>query len=1092
MQPPVSRVLITGATGFIGSRLALYAHSCGLCVTALGLVRNETERARSRELTDAGLTVVNANLDDVGTLRFVLNSQDVVVHLAAAQHEAHLPEAHFQSVNVEGTRRLLQLAEETGVRRFVYGSTIGVYGEASTHELSETDAVAPTNPYTRSKVDAEQVALEAAERLEVVVARISEVYGPGDLRLLKLFRAIEQGTYRTIGDGRNLRQPIYIDDLCHALINLACSSGCAGETFILAGDERLTTDAMAAAIGRAVGKPVSRMHLPALPFRAVAAFGEALLQPAGIRPPLNSRRLDFFLKSFRLSNDKAHRLLGFSSRVSFEEGARRTARWYRMSCLLKDLGETTPSSLREPSVQPMGRGPAIRSGDPDPTRVLIAATGAGLALILLWRLQHRLGPFALGLFEKEGPFELLTFGLEVLGAAWCVSTVWRLTQQSDTGGRAVRLVFGALGAILFLVAMEEINWGQTLIGFRTPEAWAAINYQQETSIHNLVDKTVLTRAWKAISVLFGVSVLALAAIRARAPESVIGRIAPHPALVPLALCVTFAGLRQHPEMVELLLSVFFAFYTYRIWSMARYSAHVVPAAQPESPEAVSTPHAGRIVRLIVAAGLIALLLSRFDWSETEHIVSIASVPLLFGAFVAMTLTLLFSAWKWNWALRLHELRFDFPFVLRTLSIGFFLNHFLPTAVGGDAYRVLQTLPRDGFRSRALSAVIVERLVGLCALLIIGAVAALRLMETRGVMHEYMYGLGAALALTTIAVLALRSDWTRRITLRWHSVPAVRTLHHNLGLLQTHPREWSGLILGSFAFQLLSIGIIFVLFGALGTNATPAQCAVIAAMVGLAASLPISINGIGVMEGAFVATAVALRIDFEHALFVALLRRAMAIVLAVPCGALWFMQGRNLRPHAGPGELMRYFAAWKRAGMRGLLDELQPVAASPSSIVPMNEAMPDVPLAASESDGGLSHAALLEYTHDAIVIWEMQGRGILYWNRAAEQLYGYSREEALGKVTHSLLRTAVTGGIVALESALSRYGVWIGELQHTARDGRKVEVEARLSLMSHQNGRWLVLEVNRDVTDRNAAESARRRIEKQLAELRAMIDTRPGG
>jgi PAS domain S-box-containing protein len=572
---------------------------------------------------------------------------------------------------------------------------------------------------------------------------------------------------------------------------------------------------------------------------------------------------------------------------------------------------------------------------------------------------------------------------------------------------------------------------------------------------------------------------------------VIGRIAPHPALVPLALCVTFAGLRQHPEMVELLLSVFFAFYTYRIWLIARHAARVARTAKRESQEAVSAPRAGWIVRIVVAGGLISLLLSGFDWSETEHIVSVASVPLLLGGFVAMTLTLVFSAWKWNWALRLHDLRFGFPFVLRTLSIGFFFNHFLPTAVGGDAYRVLQTLPRDGFRSRALSAVIIERLVGLCALLVIGAVAALRLRETRGVMQEYLYGLGAALALSTIAVLALRSDWIRRTSLRWHSVPAVRALHHNLGLLQTHPREWSGLILGSFAFQLLSIGILFVLFGALGTNATPAQCAVIAAMVGLAASLPISINGIGVMEGAFVATAVALGIDFEHALLVAFLRRAMAIVLAIPCGALWFMQGRNLRPHAGPRELMHYFTAWKRAGMRGLLDELQPVAASPSPIAPINEEVADVPLAASESDGGLSHAALLEYTHDAIVIWEMQGRGILYWNRAAEQLYGYAREEALGKVTHSLLQTEVTGGVVALESALSRYGIWIGELQHIARDGRKVEVEARLSLMSHQNGRWLVLEVNRDVTDRNAAESARRRIEKQLAELRTMIDSRSG-
>lgn len=118
-----------------------------------------------------------------------------------------------------------------------------------------------------------------------------------------------------------------------------------------------------------------------------------------------------------------------------------------------------------------------------------------------------------------------------------------------------------------------------------------------------------------------------------------------------------------------------------------------------------------------------------------------------------------------------------------------------------------------------------------------------------------------------------------------------------------------------------------------------------------------------------------------------------------------------------------------------------------------------------------HSDLLEYTHDAIIIWEMDGAGILYWNEAAEQLYGYTREEARGKVTHDLLRTVTRRPVKELESMLARYGVWIGELRHTTRDGRIVEVEGRLSLMSQRSGKWLVLEVNRDVTDRRYAEAA---------------------
>ena len=111
-----------------------------------------------------------------------------------------------------------------------------------------------------------------------------------------------------------------------------------------------------------------------------------------------------------------------------------------------------------------------------------------------------------------------------------------------------------------------------------------------------------------------------------------------------------------------------------------------------------------------------------------------------------------------------------------------------------------------------------------------------------------------------------------------------------------------------------------------------------------------------------------------------------------------------------------------------------------------------------------HSELLECTNDAIIIWEMDGAGILYWNHAAEQLYGYSKDEAQGKITHDLLRTTTRKSVKEVESILARYGVWVGELRHTTRDGRIILVEGRLSLMSQRNGRWLVLEVNRDVTD----------------------------
>jgi|GEM_PF-151455 len=158
----------------------------------------------------------------------------------------------------------------------------------------------------------------------------------------------------------------------------------------------------------------------------------------------------------------------------------------------------------------------------------------------------------------------------------------------------------------------------------------------------------------------------------------------------------------------------------------------------------------------------------------------------------------------------------------------------------------------------------------------------------------------------------------------------------------------------------------------------------------------------------------------------------------------------------------------------------------------SSALPDVPLVAAPSMAGRNgrwYSHLLEYTNDVIIIWEMGGGGILYWNRAAEQLYGYSRSEAVGQMTHVLLNTRLTGGVGELEAKLARFGVWVGELRHTTREGRELQVEGRLALLSQHNGRWIVLEVNRDITDQKAADAARRGIERQLSIIGAQRKTK---
>jgi len=210
-------------------------------------------------------------------------------------------------------------------------------------------------------------------------------------------------------------------------------------------------------------------------------------------------------------------------------------------------------------------------GEPNGMLVLFAASLSGLAIVSLWKFQHRLGPTFVALFTKEGPLEDLTYMLELIGAALCAVAVWRFSRGKSLfrPTRPARWMFASLALALFAVGMEEINWGQTLLGFGTPEAWKEINHQQETSLHNLLGRNALEWGARAIGVAVALGVIALVFLGMKFPDSLPGEIAPQPALVPLALCIAFASLKQHSEVVELLVAMFFAFYAYRLWALSR-------------------------------------------------------------------------------------------------------------------------------------------------------------------------------------------------------------------------------------------------------------------------------------------------------------------------------------------------------------------------------------------------------------------------------------------------------------------------------------------------------------------------------------------
>ncbi|HEV2405998.1 MAG TPA: PAS domain S-box protein, partial [Ktedonobacterales bacterium] len=134
------------------------------------------------------------------------------------------------------------------------------------------------------------------------------------------------------------------------------------------------------------------------------------------------------------------------------------------------------------------------------------------------------------------------------------------------------------------------------------------------------------------------------------------------------------------------------------------------------------------------------------------------------------------------------------------------------------------------------------------------------------------------------------------------------------------------------------------------------------------------------------------------------------------------------------------------------------------------------------------ASMLERAHDATFMWELDGP-ISYWNRGAELLYGFTRDEAVGQVSHHLLRTKHGVPVKEFEAAIERNGEWTGELIHTTRDGRQVTVLSRQQLLREPDGRRYVLETSRDVTEQRRLE---REVRASEARLRAIVELLPVG
>ncbi len=306
-----STVLVTGATGFVGSALVPVLRARGRPV-----------RPFVRDAGCSGTNQRESAFDPAPFASETFRDVDSVVHLAARVHVMHEserdPMAAFRRVNVDWTRSLAQAAAKAGVRRLVFVSSVKVHGESTAPATPFTvnDAPAPADAYARSKHEAELALLKLAQEspMEIVIIRPPLVYGPGVKgNFATMMRWLHAGVPLPLGAVRNRRTLLAVDNLVSLIDTCIENPRAAGRIFLAGDDEDLSTSELLRRMAAALGRSARLFPVPVPLLRGAARL-------LG-RTAMAQRLCD----NLQVDTRATRELLGWHPPVSVDEGLRRAA-----------------------------------------------------------------------------------------------------------------------------------------------------------------------------------------------------------------------------------------------------------------------------------------------------------------------------------------------------------------------------------------------------------------------------------------------------------------------------------------------------------------------------------------------------------------------------------------------------------------------------------------------------------------------------------------------------------------------------------------------------------------------------------------------
>jgi nucleoside-diphosphate-sugar epimerase len=317
------RILVTGGTGFLGRRCVAVLSGDGYAVRAVG-----RDEAVCRQLAAAGVEVVRADLRDRSAIVAACAGVDAVVH-AGALSAPWGRQGDFRAINVGGTAHVLDGCKQHRVERMIYISSPSVTFDGRDHLNQDESAPYPRtwmSVYSHTKKLGEDLTNEARDRgLQTVILRPKAIFGPGDRALLpRLLLASRQGRLPQVGDGRNLVDLTYVDNVVHAVCLALTADRAIGRTYLITNDEHVPLWELIRDVLRRLGASAA---LRARPYRlvyAVAAMLELKARLFGGEPLLTRYTTAVLGRTQTYDISAARRDLGYAPLVSVAEGVELT------------------------------------------------------------------------------------------------------------------------------------------------------------------------------------------------------------------------------------------------------------------------------------------------------------------------------------------------------------------------------------------------------------------------------------------------------------------------------------------------------------------------------------------------------------------------------------------------------------------------------------------------------------------------------------------------------------------------------------------------------------------------------------------------